>query len=641
LYKSSPFFRVAAGSPPLNSADQVRIGDAFLLDPGAYELRRRGRPLKLERIPMELLLLLVEERGQLVSRERIIERVWGKDVFLDTDNSINAAVRKVRRALKDDPDEPRFVQTVTGRGYRFIAPVTDVRADSKQGRVVGDPPSDPPPQRALRSTSRGALTLTVLSLAAVAAFWLVRRASPQPGGPNLRSIVVLPLENLSGDPSQDYFVDGMTDALTTDLAKIGDLRVTSRMSAMRYKGTKKGAPEIARELNVDGIVEGSVVRSGERVRVIAQLIQAASDRHLWAETYERGLGDVLTLQAEIAQAIAEEVRGQLTPQQQARLRSHASVNPEAYDAYLRGLPYINGQAGFETAKGYFEESIRKDPGFAPAYVRLADTYVVLGQSRRLTPDRSYGLARDALRKALELDGSVGEAHTTLAVLLWLHEWDWAAAKREFDQSVALAPNYAFAHSYRANFLAWGGQATEAAAEIARARELDPGQSFAACESSDFFQLGDWARLVEVSRRAVVSDPNDWLERHFLGIGLEGLGKPAEAIAEYRKAAEMSNGDQDPVAGLAHALAVVGRRTEAEAILRDLQQHSEIVYVSPYMIAAIQAGLGHKDEALESLELAFRERTWDIAWEIRADPRIDSLRSDPRFQSLLRRVGLSS
>jgi TolB-like protein/DNA-binding winged helix-turn-helix (wHTH) protein len=627
-------------SPPLHTADQVRLGDGFVLDPGAYELRRGDRALKLERIPMELLLLLVEERGHLVSRDRIIERVWGKDVFLDTDNSINAAIRKIRHVLKDDADQPRFVQTVTGRGYRFIGPVTDLGAASTEQHSVGEPAGDPR-ERIHRSTSRVALTLTVLGLAAVASLWLVRSVGPRPGGvPTLRSIVVLPLDNLSGDPSQDYFVDGMTDALTTDLAKIGALRVTSRTSAMRYKGTKKTTPEIARELNVDGIVEGSVVRSGERVRITAQLIHAGSDQHLWAETYERDLGDVLRLQSEVAQAIAQQVRVQLTPQQQARLRSSAAVNPEAYEAYLRGLPYINGQAGFETAKGYFEESIRKDPGFAPAHVRLADTYVVLGLSRQVSPERAYGSARDAVRRAMELDGSVGEAHTTLAVLRWFHEWDWAGAEREFGRSAELAPYYAFAHGYHSNFLAWGGHAAEAAAEMARARELDPGLSFASCETANFFQLRDWTRLVEVSRKWVVSDPNDWLERHFLAIGLEGLGRASEAIPEYQKAAEMSKGDQDPVAGLAHALAAVGRKTEAEAVLRDLQRSSKHVYSSPYLIAAIHAGLGSKDQAFESLERAFQEHSWDIAWQIKADPRIDTLRSDPRFQSLLRRVGLS-
>jgi TolB-like protein/DNA-binding winged helix-turn-helix (wHTH) protein len=626
-------------SPPLHTANPLRLGDGFVLDPNAYELRRSDRALKLERIPMELLLLLVEERGHLVSRDRIVERVWGKDVFLDTDNSINAAIRKIRQVLKDDPEQPRFVQTVTGRGYRFIAPVTNVRADATDERVVAEPASNQP-QRDHRSRSRLALTLTALGLVAVATFWLVRRVGPGPGGtPSLRSIVVLPLDNLSGDASQDYFVDGMTDALTTDLVRISALRVISKTSAMRYKGTKKGAPEIGRELNVDGIIEGSVVRAGQRVRIIAQLIHAGSDQHLWAETYERDLGDVLRLQSEVAQAIAQQVRVQLTPQLQARLRSSAAVNPEAYDAYLRGLPYINGMAGFETAKGYFEESIRKDPSFAPAYVRLADTYVELGSSRQLSPERAYGSARDALRKALELDASVAEAHTTLAVLHWLHEWDWAGAAREFDQSVELAPNYTFAHSYHANFLAWGGHAREAAAEIVRSRELDPGLSHAACESADFLQLRDWARLVEVSRRAAVSDPNDWLERHFLGIGLEGLGRPSEAIAEYQKAVEMSNGDQDPLAGLAHALAAVGRRAEAEVILRDLQRNSKHVYPSPYLIAAIHAGLGQTDPAFEWLERAFQEHSWDIAWQIKADPRIDNLRSDPRFQSLLRRAGL--
>ena len=628
----------------LKTAEQVRFGDGFELDPRAYELRRAGRVLKLERIPMELLLLLVEERGQLVSRDRIIDRVWGKDVFLDTDNSINAAVRKVRQVLRDDPERPHFVQTVTGRGYRFIAQVEEAGTPALEPPVVSAPAGETP-LRTKRNWPRLTSALALVAVVAVAsALWLVPGLVRRPGpAPVLRSLVVLPLENLSGDPSQDYIVDGMTDALTTDLAKLGSLRVISRTSAMRYRGTKKGVPEIAKELSVEGVVEGSVVRSGNRVRITAQLIQAASDQHLWAETYDRDLGDVLKLQGEVAQAIAQQVRAQVTPEQKARFRSIRAVNPEAYEAYLRGLHSITIASTAEQireAQHYFEESIRKDPGLALAYVRLADCYFSLGAYRALSPEGAYGSAKEALRRALELDGSLGEAHSTLATLTWWHEWDWAAAEREFTLALELAPSYAWGHSSRSSFLAWSGRRAEALAEINKARELDPGYTGVSCESANYFQLRDYERLMEVSRRGIVSDPNEWLEPYFLGVAYEGLGRRPEAIPEYQKAIEMSKGDQDPVAALAHAYAVVGRRTEAETMLRDLQRRSSEGYVSPYMIATIYAGLGDKDRAFEFLEKARQERCWDIAWQIKVDLRLDNLRSDPRFQALLRRVGLS-
>jgi TolB-like protein/DNA-binding winged helix-turn-helix (wHTH) protein/Tfp pilus assembly protein PilF len=621
--------------------DHARFGDGFELDAQAYELRRAGQAVKLERIPMEVLRLLVEEKGQLVSRDRIVERVWGRDVFLDTDNSINAAVRKIRQALDDDPEQPRFVQTVTGRGYRFIAAVQPVGPQVPERPGITEPAGEPARQRRTPTRWALALVLPLVVAGTIGLVWTVRHRSG--GAPTLHSVVVLPLDNLSGDPAQDYFVDGITDALTTNLARVSSLRVISRTSAMRYRGTKKEIDTIGRELGVDGVVEGSVTRSGERVRITAQLIHAASDRHLWAETYERDLGDVLRLQSEVAQAIAQQVRAQAAPGQQPRLRSPPAVNPEAYEAYLRGLPYLtvdhSTARSLETAQRYFEEAVRKDPGIALAHARLADSYVYQGLFRQITPERAYRSAREALRKALELDGGLGEAHATLATLCWRHEWDWAAAEREYDTAVELAPNYAWAHSNRANFLAWQGRRAEAAAEITVSRELDPAYSFASCESGNYAALRDYQRLAEVSRRGVLSDPNEWLERFFLGVGYEGQGNPREAIPEYQRAVEMSHGDQDAVAALAHAYAVIGRGPEALRLLRDLERNPANGYVSPYMVATVYAGLGNKDKAFELLDEAYRERCWDIAWQIRADPRIDNLRSDPRFQSLLRRVGL--
>jgi eukaryotic-like serine/threonine-protein kinase len=461
-------------------------------------------------------------------------------------------------------------------------------------------------------------------------------------GPTIRSIAVLPLENLSRDPEQEYFADGMTDALTTDLSKIGALRVISRTSAMHYKRTNKTVPEIAKELNVDGIVEGSVMRSGNRVRITAQLVQARTDQHIWAETYERDLGDVLKLQSEVAQTIAQQVRVQLTPQQQARLGSARAVNPAAYEAYLKGRFYQNTTSatpqGIKNAQDYFEEAIQQDSGFALAYVGLAECYENLGSLRWIPPQDAYRPAKEALNKALRLDETAAEAHAELGWLSWRYEWDWPTAEREFKYAVELNPNDGAGHAQFALYLGWAGRGAEALGEVARIRELSPAWTFD-IESAINYHLRDYRAMVDFGRRVVPSNPASWLGHFWLAVGYEGSGQRLEAIPEYQKAVELSQGDTDPTAGLAHAYATAGKRAKAEKILRELLQKSKTSYISPYMIATIYSGLGEKDRAFEFLEKAYDERSPDIPYFIKADLRIDNLRSDPRFQDLLRRVGL--
>jgi TolB-like protein/Flp pilus assembly protein TadD len=459
----------------------------------------------------------------------------------------------------------------------------------------------------------------------------------------LRSIAVLPLDNLSGDPSQAFFVDGMTDQLITDLAKVGSLRVISRTSVMRYKGTKKGLPEIARELNVDGIIEGSVIRSGTRVRITAQLLHGPTDRHLWAESYDRDLGDVLKLQSEVAEAIAQQVRAQLTPEQQARLHSARPVNPEAYEAYLRGRYYLTT----EFSKGqtllkvqhYFHESIAKDPGFALAYSGLAETYVYLAFFHQMEPTVAYRNAQQALHQAVELDNNIGEVHDALGLLSWRYERDFSVAKREFDQAIALDPSYSCAHEDHSLYLSQMGRRAEAIAELTRSKELDPGPSSAITASGTYYQLRDFEGLVEASRQGLASNPDEWLEHYYLGIGYEGTGKQIEAMSEYQRAVEMSDGDQDPIAALAHAYAVIGKRSEAQRILRDLEEKAKHAYVSPYLVATIYASLGERDTAFKLLEKAYEERDLDMSWHLKSDLRLNSLRSDPRFAALARRMGV--
>jgi TolB-like protein/DNA-binding winged helix-turn-helix (wHTH) protein/Flp pilus assembly protein TadD len=628
---------------PAPAARVLRF-DTFELDLRAGELRKRGVKLRLQGQPIQLLAILLQSAGHLVTHEELRAQIWPADTFVDFDHSLHNAIARLRETLGDSAETPRYIETLPRRGYRFIAPVVGVETPAPERFAPSEQASEVSAS-VEGSKTRAALAIALLILAAAgSAFWLVRAVSrPTSAAPRLRSVAVLPLENLSGDPSQEYFADGMTEELITDLAKVSALRVISRTSVMRYKGTKKGLPQIARELNVDGIVEGSVMRSGQRVRITAQLLRASTDQHLWAETYERDLGDVLRLQSQVAQAIAEQVRAQVTPQQQARFRSARSVNPDSYEAYLRGRYYLSNQftmaQPLNMAKSYFEESIRKDPGFALAYSGLADSYVYLAFFGNVqSPDGAYRSAKEALRKALELDDSIGEAHDTLGLLSWRFEWDWNAAEREFNHAIALAPSYSCAHEDRAVYLSFIGRRAEALAEIAKSGELDPGPSSAMTESAAYYQLRDYQSLAEASRMGVISYPNEWVEHHSLGVGYEGIGKRLEAISEYQKAIEMSNGNLDPVASLAHAYAVIGRRAEAKKILRDLGRKSKSSYVSPYMIATIYAGLGEKDRAFEFLEKAYRERDPDISWFLKADLRIDNLRSDRRFQALLRRVG---
>lgn len=459
----------------------------------------------------------------------------------------------------------------------------------------------------------------------------------------VRSIAVLPIRNFSDDPSEEFFADGITDQLITDLAKVGSLRVISRTSIMQYKGATKGLPEIARELHVDAIVEGSISRAGQRVRVTAQLVQASTDQHLWAETYDRDLGDILNVQSEVADAIAQQVRAQLTPTQRAQLRSVYAVNPAAYDDYLRGRLYFVNEftkaASLKKAQVYFEESIQKDPKFALAYAGLADTYVYLAFAGALTRDEAYRSAKEALAKALKLDDSIGEAHDTLGVLSWHFDWDWKAADREFNRAIALAPSYTCAHEDRAIFLAITGRRVEALAEIAKIDQLDYSFSATTTESETYYLLRDYPDLIKSSKRWLLLGPADWFQHQALGAAYEGTGKPQEAISEYQQAIAMS-GDSKNAVGLAHAFRAMGKKTEAEKILRDLERKARTSSASPYTMATIYAGLNDNEKAFEFLEKAYSEKSLDLVASIKSDMLLDSLRSDPRFQDLLRRIGLN-
>ncbi|HET7893151.1 MAG TPA: protein kinase [Candidatus Sulfotelmatobacter sp.] len=531
--------------------------------------------------------------------------------------------------------------------YQHAADITaDLRRLKRDLETAKAAPSSPkvlPKSRGVSLVLAACLLIVVLFAANVGG-WRARLLNNR--GSAIRSIAVLPMENLSRDPGQEYFVDGMTDELTTDLSKIGALRVISRTSAMHYKGTNKTLPEIARELKVDGVVEGSVMRSGDRVRITAQLIHADTDEHIWGETYERDMGDVLRLQAEVAQTIAQQVRVQLTPQQKARLDSAPRVDPAAYDAFLQGRSYFvwgsNSVEGFRAAQRFFQQAIEKDPNLALAYVGLADSYVYMGSQRWVAPQEAYAKAHEALKQALALDPTLGEAHSSLGWMSWRYDWNWPVAEKEFRLALELNPNYVAGQEQLAWFLAWSGRRDEALAGLANMARLDFASSTrTAVESGIYYHQRDYKTLVEVSRKFVTANPDAWPGRYFLAIGYDGLGRAADAIPEYQKAVELSHGDTDTVAGLAHGYIAIGKRTEAEKILRDLLERSQKSYVSPYMIATIYAGLGDKEKALGFLQKAYREKSPDVPYFLKADLRLDPLRSDPRFQDLMHRVGLSN
>ena len=548
--------------------------------------------------------------------------------------------------LGDSAETPRYIETLPRRGYRFIAPVEAGEVQAPTHSAKAAQPSEVRVQPKL-TQSRTLLGVAVLALLVVSvAVWLGRsRAAPASAAPRLNSIAVLPLANLSGDPSEEFFADGMTDQLITDLAQVGSLRVISRTSVLQYKDTKKTLPEIARELNVDAIVEGSVTRSGQRVRVTAQLLLAPTDTHLWAKTYDRDAGDVLKLQGDVADAIARQIRAQLTPQQQAQLRSARAVNPAAYDAYLKGRLYFTTEytkpESLKKAQHLFQEAIEKDPNLALAYAGMADTYVYLAFSGAVQKDAAYRPAKEALAKAMQLDDSIGEAYDTLGLLSSQFDWDWDAAEREFNRAIALAPSYSCAHEDRAFFLASVGRRSEALAEIAKIEQLDYGFSSARTESATYYELQDYPALIEASRRGLLLDPKDSHQHYYLGVGYEGTGKLQEAISEYRKAIEMSNGSQGPTLALAHVYSAAGKKAEAEKILRDLERKSKETAVSPYTMATIYAGLGENDKAFDFLEKAYAEKSLDFPLPLQSDLLLDGLRPDPRFQSLVRRIGLQN
>jgi TolB-like protein/Flp pilus assembly protein TadD len=462
------------------------------------------------------------------------------------------------------------------------------------------------------------------------------------GGPavgQITSIAVLPLENLMGDSEQDYFVDGMHDELIANLAKIGALTVISRTSAMRYKGTDKSLPEIARELGVDAVIEGTVRRAGNQVRITVQLIEAATDKHLFAESYQRELRDVLALQSDVAQAVASEIKITLTPEEETRLASARHVSPEAYEDYLKGLYYWNRRTPQDKLKAtqYFKEAIRKDPTYAPAYAGLADTYAWSFGRFALPPRELYPKARTVVLKALELDDRLAQAHTSLAFIKDTYDWDWPGAEKEYRRAIELNPSYPSARAWYALSLALKGRFEEAFAEIKRAEELDPlSLPIKTQKGWLYFWAGQFDRAMEQWRKVVELDPNFPLAHYNLGLGYTQKGMYEEAIAAYERAIALAR-SSGYLALLGHAYGKAGQRAQAEKILAELNERAQREYISGVIMALFYLGLDDKERALASLEKSYQDRDPNLPG-LKLEPFWwDPLRSDPRFQSLLRRM----
>lgn len=621
----------------------LRFG-AFEIDLRSGEIYKGGHRLKLQDQPFQVLVALVERPGELVAREDLQKKLWPGDTFVDFDSGLNRAINKIREVLDDSADSPRFVETLPRRGYRFIAPVQAV--GERPAKEAAPTPS--PESLVVRPASgqtlgrRLALAFAGFGIAAAATWgvvaWRIRRSPEAP--PRIRSIVVLPLENVSGDPGQEYFADGMTDELTTLLAKITSLRVISRTSAMAYKGKGKALPVIARELNVDAVVEGTVFRSGRRVRITAQLIQAATDRHLWANSYERDVGDVLKLQSQIAQAIADAVEVQLTMQEHARLSKSHKVDPQAYEDYLKGMYLWNQRTeeGFERSIDYFKNAIALDPTDPQPYAGLADSYIMLGILGFQPPRQVYPVAKTAALKALELDDTSAPAHTALADIIKGYEWNWDDAEKEYRRAIDLNPNYAIAHMWYANLLSIMGRHSEALAEVKQAQELDPlSLSVNAFAGFTYLRARQYGEALRECQKALELGPQLPLGHWFLGQAYVAQRNFPEATEQLEQAVNLSGGGPLYLASLGYAYGVAGDRARAVAALDRLRKESGQRYVSPFDVAIVYLGLGNRPATFQWLEKAYQERTMRLT-ELPM-PMFDTLRTDPRFRDLEGRIGI--
>ena len=629
--------------PVSGPRETVRFRD-FELDVAAYELRRDGRRVRLERQPMELLILLVRQRGQLVSRSEIVDALWPKDVFVDVENGVNTAIRKLRQALRDSPDAPTFIETVPGKGYRFVAPVET---------VPDAPPSTPPltsvegPEAREQAPRRNgsprvlAAALTAAAVIGVVLLWAWKR----PTGPGARvTIAVLPFDNLNRDTQVDYLANGLTEDTIVSLGRIDPehVSVIGRRSIVAYKGTTKSLAEIGRELGTDYLVESSLRAESSHVRITARLVRVSDQVQIWSDSFDRNASSILGLQQEISGAIAEQIRTRLSPDRRRALAQRHTRNADAYDLFLRGRHFLDQRTpdAMQGAIEAFQRATVADPAYSLAWANLALAYGSSPLNSDVDPRTVLPSLREAAARALAANPDLAEAQHALGQVDWAFEWDWPAAEAAFRRAIELDPSYSLVHLTLAHLLSQTGRHAEAEGFVRRARELDPLNPLSHALSSQVaFQAHDYAGALQHANRAIALDQEFWIGHQMRGQALEQLGNDDLALQALATAARLSGQNSKPISLTGYILARSGRTAAAKDVLEALQMASRQRYVPPYALALVHAGLGDADGAFQRLERAYDVRDVHLIF-LTVDAKWDRLRQDPRFASLLTRCGFT-
>ena len=627
----------------------LRFG-VFEVDLDSGELRKGGVKIKVQDLPFRFLAVLLERPGELVTREQLRKTLWPDGVYVDFDRSLNAAVSRIRDALSDSAEAPRFIETLPRRGYRFVAPV-ESELNGPPGPDAppkGDAPAvDPGRKRAyvygLVAAGAGLLALLVVVL--VGSGILPSRdregavAPPAADPPDAKpSVVVLPFTNLNQDGS-DYFSDGMTDALIVDLGTIKSIRVISRTSSVRYRETGKSLPQIAKELKVTHVVEGSVLRAAGKVQITAQLADAVNDTQLWSRKYQRRFEDILELQTEITQDIAGGIQVELGPAEQQQLAQRHAVNPDAHEAYLKGLHLLQKASGEALSESvdHFREAIKKDPTHALSYVGLANAYIYWSSvSVGALPRDWMPKAKKAAVEAVRLDPTSADGHAALGAVRMRYDYDWAGAETELRRAIQLNPSHAAAHNWHARYLLVTGRSNEALAEQQLAQGLDPLSIHVhALVGWQYYMQQDYEHSIDQLSLTVQLDPRFWLSRTWLGVSYAERGRFQEALAEFETALSISD-ELVTKAWLAYTYARMGNGADARALLEELRDLSRQKYVPPIFAAWIYAGLGDRDGVFQQLEKAYEDRAPNLIY-LKSEPPFQEFRSDPRFQALVKKM----
>jgi TolB-like protein/Tfp pilus assembly protein PilF len=572
----------------------VRFGQ-FEFDLRSGELRRQGVKIRLEGQPVQVLIKLLEQPGEIVTREALRNQLWPADTFVNFEQSLNAAVKRLRQALADSPQNPRFVETLARRGYRFIAPVHGMAGP----------------------------------------------AEPVAEAPSIHSLAVLPFENSDGDPEAEYLSDGITESIINSLSRLDSVRVMARSTVFQYKAKGLNPREVGRNLNVQSVLVGRVGQRADALVVGVELVEVRNGWQLWGEQYNRRLSDIFAVEEEISREISGKLRLHLSGEERNRLSKRYTESPAAYQDYLKGRYHLNHvtEEGLRQAIECFQQAIQKDPHYALAYTGLADSYGLLVFFGLAAPAEVMPKAREAARQAVTIDDGLAEAHASLAGILKVYDWDWAASEREYRRALELDPHHAAAHRMYAAFLAAMDRPAEAMREIERAHELDPLSLVISMEIAwNLYMARDYARSIQQAARTLDLAPEFLPAQHVLGLALQHVGRNEEAAVAFEKARAGSKDNACSLGALGHLMAHSGRASEAESILSQLIEMSRHEYVSAYWPAVVYAGLGRVHEALDWLENACRQHDLWLVW-LKTEPRFDGLRGEERFDELLLQVGL--